>query len=76
MSTQKLLAALFLGAAFFMLASTSEAAQRTVVGPNGKTHIVHDELGPVVMHRVLPPYKGIHIHSSELRRMQSTGRRR
>jgi hypothetical protein len=76
MSTPKLLIALFLGAAFFSLSSTTEAAQRTVVAPDGKTHIVHDELGPVMMHRVFPPYKGIHIHSSELQRMQSAGRRR
>lgn len=76
MSTSKLLFALFAAAAFFTLSATSEAAQRTVVSPDGKTHVVHDELGPVLMHRVFPPYKGIHIHSSELNRMQSAGRRR
>lgn len=76
MSTPKFLSALFLALAFFTMPSTSEAAQRTVITPDGKTHIVHDELGPVMMHRVFPPYKGIHIHSSELQRMQSSGRRR
>jgi hypothetical protein len=76
MSTSNLLIAFFVAAAFFTLSDTSEAAQRTVVSPDGKTHVVHDELGPVLMHRVFPPYKGIHIHSSELQRMNSSGRRR
>ena len=76
MNMSKLLIASFAAAAFFALSGTSEAAQRTVVTPDGKTHVVHDELGPVLMHRVFPPYKGIHIHSSELNRMKSTGRRR
>jgi hypothetical protein len=75
MSTTKLLVALFVAGLFNLGSSPANAAQRSVVGPDGKTHIVHDELGPVLMHRVFPPYKGIHIHSSELKRMES-GRRR
>ena len=75
MSTTKLLAALFIAGAFFLGTHHANAAQRTVVGPDGKTHVVHDEIGPVIMHRVFPPYKGIHIHSSELKRMESNRRR-
>lgn len=75
MSTTKLLATLFVAGAFFLSTSEANAAQRTVVGSDGKTHIVHDELGPVIMHRVFPPYKGIHIHSSELKRMEASRRR-
>lgn len=76
MSMSKLLIAFFVTGVFFTISTSAEAAQRTVVGPDGKTRVVHDELGPVLMHRVFPPYKGIHIHSSELQRMQSSGRRR
>lgn len=75
MSTTKLLVALFVAGTFFLSISTASAAQRTVVGPDGKMHVVHDEIGPVLMHRVFPPYKGIHIHSSELKRMENNRRR-
>jgi len=75
MSLPRTLTAFVVGAIFFSIPASSDAAQRTVVTADGKTHIVHDELGPVIMHRVLPPYKGIHIHQSELKRQQ-TGRRR
>jgi hypothetical protein len=76
MSKLTFLIAFFTIGAFCSISSSVEAAQRTVVGPDGKTRVVHDELGPVLMHRVFPPYKGIHIHSSELHRMNSMGRRR
>ena len=75
MSTTKLLAALFFANALLVGTHEANAAQRTVVGPDGKTHVVHDEIGPVIMHRVFPPYKGIHIHSSELKRMEQNRRR-
>ncbi len=76
MRLQKILTVLILGAAYLAIAPSAEAAQHTVVGPDGKTHIVHDQLGPVLMHRVFPPYKGIHVHSNEMQRMQANGRRR
>ncbi len=74
MRTTKLLAALFVAGAIYLGTTSANAAQRTVVGPDGKTHVVHDEIGPVLMHRVFPPYKGIHIHRNELKRMETDRR--
>lgn len=76
MSMSKPLTVLFVSTAFIAFSNSAEAGQHTVVGSDGKTRIVHDELGPVLMHRVFPPYKGIHIHSSEMHRRNSTGRKR
>jgi hypothetical protein len=68
MSITKLLITFTLGALFFVLPENAEAAQRTVVTADGRAHVVHDSIAPVIMHRLLPPYKGIHIHRSELHR--------
>ncbi len=30
--------------------------------------VIHTRLAPVVVHRVLPPYKGIHVYQGRARR--------
>jgi hypothetical protein len=68
MSMQKLLIAAVVTVLSFHAFSASQAEQYTVVGPDGKPHVVHTRMGPVVMHRAFPPYTGIHIHQRELER--------
>ena len=47
--------------ALFALPLTAEARQYTG-RMNGREHVVHTRVAPVVVHRVFPPYKGIHIY--------------
>lgn len=62
MKTIAIALALFLGAA------TVAQARQYVVYTAGRTRVVHTRLAPVIIHRVFPPYTGIHIHQSELPR--------
>ena len=48
------------------LATCAQARQYAVVH-RGQQHIVHTRRAPVIFHRILPPFTGIHIHESELR---------
>ena len=47
--------------ALFFVPFTAEARQY-VTRINGREHVVHTRVAPVVVHRVFPPYKGIHIY--------------
>ncbi|MDX1945831.1 MAG: hypothetical protein SFU86_10580 [Pirellulaceae bacterium] len=29
---------------------------------DGQGHVVHSRRAPVVMHRIMPPFKGIHVY--------------
>lgn len=53
----------------FLLLTLAGAAQsrQYVVQQQGQPRVVHTRRAPVIFHRVLPPYTGIHIHESELR---------
>ncbi|HUE71479.1 MAG TPA: hypothetical protein VMP01_11400 [Pirellulaceae bacterium] len=47
------------------LCSAAQARQYVVL-QQGRQRVVHTRILPVLVHRVLPPYTGIHIHESEL----------
>lgn len=47
--------------------STVAHARQYVVQQAGRVRIVHTRIVPVLIHRVFPPYTGVHIHESELR---------
>ncbi len=44
--------------AFFAMFPGITAADQYVRG----SHVVHTRLAPVVVHRVLPPYRGVHVY--------------
>ncbi len=48
------------------MAETANARQY-IIHQRGQQRVVHTRRAPVIFHRVLPPYTGIHIHASELR---------
>jgi len=51
--------------AFLILAVPSPSrAEQYVRG----SQVVHTRLAPVVAHRVLPPYRGIHVYQGRARR--------
>ena len=50
-----------LGAAW-MLSSNSAQAAKT---PDGHGHVSHTRLAPVLMHKAVPPFKGIHVYQPE-----------
>jgi hypothetical protein len=41
-----------------LVAGTAAQAQQTVQGGR----VVHSRVAPVVMHRVLPPFGGVHVY--------------
>jgi hypothetical protein len=47
--------------------TASAQARQYVVMERGQQHVVHTRRAPVILHRLLPPYTGIHLHESELR---------
>jgi hypothetical protein len=56
-------------ASLFLLLTLAGVAhsRQYVVQQQGQLRVVHTRRAPVIFHRVLPPYTGIHIHESELR---------
>lgn len=51
----------------FALSGAAAQARQYVVQEHGQQRVVHTRRAPVIFHRVLPPYTGIHVHESELR---------
>lgn len=47
--------------------SETASARQYVAWQGGRQRVVHTRILPVIFHRVLPPYTGIHVHESELR---------
>jgi hypothetical protein len=45
------------------LASTASAEQY----PTASGQVVHTRRAPVVMHRVLPPFRGVHVYQGRAR---------
>jgi hypothetical protein len=47
----------------FALAIPAAArAERHAAYINGGEHVVHTRRAPVVLHRAVPPYKGVHVY--------------
>jgi len=49
----------------FVLVSVSiplYAARRGGAYTDGSGHVVHSKRAPAVMHKVLPPYTGVHVY--------------
>jgi hypothetical protein len=42
------------------------ASAEQYVAPSGQ--VVHTRVGPVVVHRVLPPFRGVHVYQGRFRR--------
>lgn len=47
-----------------MLASDAQARQYA----SRSGHVVHTRRAPVVMHRLVPPFKGVHVYQGGARR--------
>jgi hypothetical protein len=48
--------------------SSAAFSRQYAVQQQGRQRVVHTRILPVVIHRVFPPYTGIHIHESQLNR--------
>jgi hypothetical protein len=57
--TMRTLVVLFVFAA--LLPATARA-ERYGAFINGSEHVVHTRRAPVVLHRAVPPYKGVHVY--------------
>jgi len=55
---------IILSALLFFLLSTPTSAEQYVSG----NHVIHTRLAPVVAHRVLPPFRGVHVYQGRVRR--------
>ena len=58
-------AAVLLGS--FALVQPACAEKWADVGPDGKDHVYHTRAAPVVVHKVFPPYTGIHKYVRHVR---------
>jgi hypothetical protein len=59
MKNSLLIATIFLGALFMAGTPVAEARGRTTA-PNGQ--VVHSRRAPVIMHRAVPPFRGVHVY--------------
>jgi hypothetical protein len=44
-----------------LLSSSAEAARRA----EGSGQVVHSRMAPVLLHRAVPPFKGVHTYQSD-----------
>ena len=58
------LSSLLLIAAMLLVVSSAQAAKQT----DGQGHVVHTRLAPVLLHRAVPPFKGMHTYQGESQR--------
>jgi hypothetical protein len=56
--------ALLLATGMFAFGATAVRAEKQ---PDGKGHVVHTRLAPVLLHKAVPPFKGIHVYQGESR---------
>jgi len=49
-----------------LLAAPAVATAEQFVTPDG--HVVHTRLAPVVVHKVFPPYRGVHVYQGRILR--------
>jgi len=47
---------------FASLLPATALAERYGAFINGGEHVVHTRRAPVVLHRAVPPYKGVHVY--------------
>jgi hypothetical protein len=47
---------------FIILGSSAAQAERFPVVINGRQHIGHTRRLPVILHKIVPPYKGVHVY--------------
>jgi hypothetical protein len=45
------------------IAPSLQAEQWTEISPTGKPQVMHNRMAPVIVHRVFPPYTGIHQYA-------------
>jgi hypothetical protein len=48
--------------ALAIVPTVASAARYARKGADGKAHVAHTRLAPVLMHRAFPPYTGIHVY--------------
>jgi hypothetical protein len=48
--------------ALAIVPAVASAARYAKKGADGKAHVAHTRLAPVLMHRAFPPYTGIHVY--------------
>lgn len=48
--------------ALAIVPTVASAARYAKKGADGKAHVAHTRLAPVLMHRAFPPYTGIHVY--------------
>ena len=53
---------LWLGFAMALLLNTTSWAARV---PDGKGHMLHTRMAPVLLHKAVPPFKGVHVYQPE-----------
>ena len=49
------------------VATSSARAQQYVAPTTSGSKVVHNRLAPVIMHRVLPPFRGQHVYGGRYR---------
>jgi hypothetical protein len=53
-------------ALLFVALMPMAAAAEQYVAPSGQ--VVHTRVAPVVVHRILPPFRGVHVYQGRFRR--------
>lgn len=48
--------------ALSVVPAVASAARYAKQGANGRSHVAHTRLAPVLMHRMFPPYAGVHVY--------------
>jgi hypothetical protein len=59
--------------ALAIIPTVASAARYAKRGADGKAHVAHTRLAPVLMHRAFPPYTGIHVYERGGSESRNTG---
>ncbi|MDX1962916.1 MAG: hypothetical protein SFX18_07175 [Pirellulales bacterium] len=61
-----LIGGMILGLGLFLAnlqGDNAKAEQTSVITPGGQAVVVHDRLAPVILHRISPPFRGVHQYA-------------